>query len=164
VSDSDLIVVSIKPSAGYDSALIVFKGATGEQVQTAISDFFGYDIEAESKRTPYQTFLQAQELAKSSPSALPKRGKAKAAAASGAPEGVTDEQAVKNVEEGLGGEKVEGDTEPAEEGPSEQEVLIQKIGGVTTKADLGRLWRDNKILWQEPAVAQAAEAKSKDLS
>lgn len=145
---NDSVVVSIKPTTKYDSALLVFKGKDGSAVQQAVASFFGFDAASVTQQTPYETFLEAERHAKGVDAAVRGLG---ARVAKG-----TSEVASSLTGQPQASQGPSGDLTPEQE-------LILKIMNAESKKVLGNLWAKNKLLWQNPAVDQAVQTKLKEL-
>lgn len=154
----EAIVVSIKPSKGHDSALIVFKGNTGAEISNKVIDFFGLDPFAFAEASHYEIFLEAQALAQGSTSAY--TGLGARPVASGKPE---TQQAVSAPSSPAQPAPKPAPAAEAEPELTPEQALILKINEVTDKGALGRLWAENKALWTKPEVAAAAKAKGSSL-
>lgn len=172
MSEPDSIVVSIKPTGKYDSALLVFKGSTGADIQRRLGAFFG-DAVTVAGETPWQTFVRAEQLAQNgvvtqpiqrqfSPNPEP-------------PSTVSENDGQANVETGLGATVSHEEPPVAQSAPAAEPQpeapkadpkaeLIEKIGQATSMGELGKLFTQNRSLWTDPDVDKAAEKRSKELS
>lgn len=178
MADNDNIVVSIKPSKGHDSALLVFKGADGEAIKAHLVSFFGLDPVTVAGQAPIDVFQDVEralhgggppEPAQTTTRVYTPQPAAEPAEANVEPPStVSEAEGVANVEKALGATEVPAEEvkpEPAPAAPQGPTVesVIEEIKATATPADIGKLWVKRKAFWTDPAVDAAARKRSEEL-
>jgi hypothetical protein len=174
------LTVSIKPSAEYDSALLVFKG-TPSSIRANLAEFFELPAEDVEGKSAWAVFQEAEARARleANPTSSTKGGgyqkaggftkKDKPASkpepapdsSTTASDGPSHDEAVSTAAEGLGAETVAEET-----AAHAHQDILDAIAAATSKRDMVKLTQGDwgKIILrgdtQDPDVAAAFKAKS----
>lgn len=135
-SDYAGITVSIKPSGGYDAALLIFKGRTAAVVQTQLRDWFGF--EANDEQSPFETFVEADAQAKGvyalnglGATPAPKKEYGKPA---------NQQAAIDRKNSGFPASGAAAAPAATEEPAHKYQLILDAINDATTRADINALY------------------------